>query len=121
MTTKSKKNRFEICLAMSVCLLLIQGGTQLQTRAASITGWGYNNFGQATPPAGNDFVAIAAGAVHSLALRADGSVVGWGRNQYDQITTPTGYDFKAIAAGNYHCLALKTDGSVVGWGANDYG
>jgi len=33
-----------------------------------------------TPPAGNDFVAIAAGGAHSLALKSDGSVVGWGNN-----------------------------------------
>jgi hypothetical protein len=35
----------------------------------SIIGWGYNNYGQATPPAGNDFVAIAAGGYHSLAIK----------------------------------------------------
>jgi len=35
----------------------------------SIVGWGYNGDGQATPPAGSDFVAIAAGGGHCLALR----------------------------------------------------
>ena len=35
-------------------------------------------FGQATPPPGNNFVAIAAGDTHSLALRADGGVVDFG-------------------------------------------
>ena len=44
----------------------------------SIVGWGDNDYGQATPPAGNDFIAIAAGSYHSLALKSDGSIVGWG-------------------------------------------
>ncbi|MBN2314647.1 MAG: hypothetical protein JXM79_12010 [Sedimentisphaerales bacterium] len=35
----------------------------------SIVGWGYNYNGQATPPTGNDFVAISAGFSHSLAIR----------------------------------------------------
>jgi hypothetical protein len=37
--------------------------------AGSIFGWGNNSYGQATPPAGNNFIAIAAGLYHSLALR----------------------------------------------------
>jgi hypothetical protein len=35
----------------------------------SIIGWGWNNFGESTPPEGNDFVAIAAGLDYSLAIR----------------------------------------------------
>ena len=34
----------------------------------SIVGWGKNDSGQATPPAGNNFIAITAGYGHSLAL-----------------------------------------------------
>jgi len=37
--------------------------------AGSIVGWGFNANGQATPPAGNNFVAIAAGEGHSLAIK----------------------------------------------------
>jgi len=33
----------------------------------SIVGWAWNHKGQATPPEGNDFVAISAGGTHSLA------------------------------------------------------
>ncbi|MHC4500778.1 MAG: RCC1 domain-containing protein, partial [Planctomycetota bacterium] len=94
----------------------------------SIVGWGYNNHGQATPPEGNDFVAIDAGSLHSLALKSDGSIVGWGSNYdvwtdvwYGQATPPEGNDFVAIAARWYHSLALKSDGSIVGWGDNYYG
>jgi len=87
----------------------------------SILGWGRNDYGQASPPASNDFIAIAAGGAHSLALQADGSVLGWGYNNDGQATPPAGNDFVAIAAGGEHSLALKADDSIVGWGRNDYG
>ncbi|MHC4302183.1 MAG: hypothetical protein ACYS7Y_33405 [Planctomycetota bacterium] len=35
----------------------------------SVVGWGWNANGRATPPAGNDFVAISAGYSHSLAIK----------------------------------------------------
>ncbi|MCJ7729685.1 MAG: hypothetical protein MUO27_07410, partial [Sedimentisphaerales bacterium] len=75
----------------------------------------------ASPPAGNNFLAIGAGTYFSLGLRNDGTIVGWGRNDFGQTTTPAGNNFVSIAAGGYHGLALKQDGSVVGWGRNDYG
>jgi len=93
----------------------------------SIVGWGRNDHGQATPPDGNDFIAIAAGTEHGLALKSDGSIVGWGNNGnytgdwLGQATPPEGNDFVAIAAGDAHSLALKSDGSIVGWGLNDDG
>jgi hypothetical protein len=48
-----------------------------------LTGWfgnyAANNFGQADVPLGlSNVVAIAAGAFHSFALRANGTVAGWG-------------------------------------------
>jgi alpha-tubulin suppressor-like RCC1 family protein len=83
----------------------------------SVVGWGYNYSGQATPPDVNDFVAIAAGSSHSLALKLDGSIVSWGYNDNGEYTPPDGNDYVAIAAG-VHCLALKSNGSIVGWGSN---
>ncbi|XRB20025.1 hypothetical protein RI054_23g98720 [Pseudoscourfieldia marina] len=62
--------------------------------------WGNNHEGQA-PPAGvqGDFVAIAAGYRHSLALRRDGSVACWGNNWHGQ-APPDGVSgpFKATQA-----------------------
>jgi alpha-tubulin suppressor-like RCC1 family protein len=72
-----------------------------------MVGWGSNGSGQATPPDGNDFVAIAAGGEHSLALKADGSIVGWGNNWAGQATPPDGNDFIAIAAGYDFSLAIR--------------
>ena len=82
----------------------------------SIVGWGDNKYGQATPPAGNDFVAISAGGKHSLALKTDGSIAGWGANSYGQATPPSGNDFVASSAGDDYSLAMNLDGSIVVWG-----
>ncbi|MBN2271878.1 MAG: carboxypeptidase regulatory-like domain-containing protein, partial [Sedimentisphaerales bacterium] len=84
----------------------------------TIVGWGTDYYGQATPPAGNEFTAIAAGWLHSLALRSDGTIVGWGVNW---ATPLAGNEFIAIAAGGYHGLALRSDGTIAGWGDDDYG
>ena len=76
-------------------------------------------------------VAIAAGDVHILALRADGTVVGWGAGlindpsdgiDYGQSIVPANLsNVVAIAAGFAHSLALRADGTVVAWGDNTYG
>ncbi|MCI0499580.1 MAG: hypothetical protein L0Y36_07865 [Planctomycetales bacterium] len=92
------------------------------TSDGSIVGWGDDSYGQATPPAGNDFVAISANAGdHSLALRSDGSIVGWAGDWVGQATPPAGNDFVAIDTGVFHSLALRSDGSIVGWGEDGYG
>jgi len=59
-----------------------------------------NDFGQATPPEGNYYVAIGAGWEHCLAIKSDGSIIGWFRNDYGQARPPQGNDFIAIAAVN---------------------
>ena len=85
-----------------------------------IFGWGENYVGSATPPAGNNFIAIATGINHSLVLKSNGSIIAWGGNSNGECNAPAGNDFIAIAAGGYHSLALKSDGSIIGWGRNDY-
>lgn len=83
----------------------------------SIFGWGSNYHGEATPPAGNDFMAVAAGGSHSLALKTDGTVIGWGYNGSGQASPPANaVDCIAIDAGSYSSLALKADGSLLAWG-----
>jgi alpha-tubulin suppressor-like RCC1 family protein len=43
--------------------------------------WGADSWRSTTNvPGGNDYVGIAAGFFHGLALREDGSLVGWGHN-----------------------------------------
>lgn len=78
-----------------------------------------------------DIVAVAAGAYHSLALKADGTVWAWGANDCGQLGNGTYSDHcdvptqvaglsgvRAIAAGDRHSLAVKNDGTVWGWGDN---
>lgn len=67
-------------------------------------------------------IAIAAGALHIIVLKNDGTVVSWGENYYGQTTRQTTLTgVTAIAAGDYHSVALKSDGTVVCWGKNDDG
>jgi hypothetical protein len=94
----------------------VAGPLPLPDRSGSVVGWGRDNYSQASPPADNECVAIAAGREHSIALRQDGSIVGWGRDNHGQVTPPDGNDYVAITAGERHSLALKQDGSIVGWG-----
>jgi alpha-tubulin suppressor-like RCC1 family protein len=88
----------KIWLAMLVFLF----GTGRQAGAGSVNGWG-SIFLDSDKLAANDFVAIAAGEYHSLALRSDGSIVGWGSNYDDwgnwvgQATPPTGNNYIAIS------------------------
>jgi hypothetical protein len=76
----------------------------------------------AVPPGLHDVVALAAGSIHAVALKRDGTVVAWGWNDQGQINVPADLrDVVAVDAGGYHTVALKRDGTVVAWGANWYG
>jgi probable HAF family extracellular repeat protein len=80
----------------------------------------------------SDVVAIAAGQIHSLALKADGTVWAWGDNSHGQLGTGTQlHEFSpkqvfgfgtiaaaAIAAGGSHSVMLRADGTVFVWGEN---
>src|SRR3972149_2150136 len=110
--------RFPNTLLTLVAACLISSSAWAAPNEGSLVGWGNNDDGQTDVPTGNDFVAIAAGGLHSLALKSDGSLAGWGNNDFGQATVPTGNDFVAIAAGSYHSLALKSDGSLAGGGCN---
>jgi alpha-tubulin suppressor-like RCC1 family protein len=74
----------------------------------------------------SNIVAAAAGELHSLALRRDGTVIasgyynGW--HDYGQTNVPVDLtDAAAISCGSYHSLALRSNGTVVAWGLNDKG
>ncbi|MDP6129788.1 MAG: hypothetical protein QGH77_09295, partial [Planctomycetota bacterium] len=59
----------------------------LWAQSGPIVSWGRDSDGQVsnTPP-GNDFVSIAGGGNHSLALKTDGSIVSWGRDSSGQVS-----------------------------------
>ena len=115
----------------------------------SLWAWGINVYGQlglgdpigeylkVPTPVGSatNWTAVAAGAYHSLGLRADGSLWAWGYNHYGQLglfigdTTdrhsPTQVPFAAncaaVAAGSYYSLGLLAGGTLWAWGRNDDG
>jgi alpha-tubulin suppressor-like RCC1 family protein len=65
---------------------------------------------------GQTFKAIAAGNVHALAVRPDGSVTGWGNGAGGALQPPTHVRFKAVGAGWGFSIGLSTDGTLWGWG-----
>jgi alpha-tubulin suppressor-like RCC1 family protein len=65
---------------------------------------------------GQRFSAIAAGNVHALAIRPDGSVTGWGNSAGGALQPPTHVRFKAVAAGWGFSVGLAADGTLWAWG-----
>jgi alpha-tubulin suppressor-like RCC1 family protein len=77
-------------------------------------------------------VAISPGAIHSLALTADGSVYSWGNNSYLQLGRSGGNSVfaakvtlpaaaRAVTAGWFNSYALMGNGTVMAWGHNGSG
>lgn len=112
----------------------------------TVATWGSNNHGQLgdnwnvweqpvpTVVAGLAGVtAIAAGGMHIVALKSDGTLRAWGGNDQGQtgnvadtdVLTPVtpnaiGNAVK-IAAGYYNSYAVLANGTVMAWGINNYG
>jgi hypothetical protein len=65
-------------------------------------------------------MAIAAGGIHTVVLKNNGSVLAWGGNDSGETTVPVAAQngVVAIAAGASRSVALKTNGAVVAWGYN---
>ena len=78
--------------------------------------------------------SISAGALHALALQADGTLWAWGNNGYGQLGTATAQfnqptpiqvgtatTWRGLSAGYSHSAAVRQDGSLWTWGDNSYG
>lgn len=86
----------------------------------SIKACGDDVWGEANPPSGSDYTAIAAGSFHSLALHSSGAVEGFGWEEYGQIAAPAG-TYRAMDAGFVHSIGLLSSGALAGWGDNENG
>ena len=64
---------------------------------------------------------VAAGRLHTVALREDGTVLATGDNQFGQCDVETWSDIVTIAAGKYHTVGVRKDGTVVAAGDRTYG
>jgi len=110
-------------------LACASAGTAIVTASAG----SYKGTIEITVTEGGDWVQIAGGGHHSLALRNDGTVWAWGRNNYGQLGDGTTTErhtpvqvanltgVQAIAGGFSHSLALRSDGTVWAWGRNSKG
>ncbi|MEY2874757.1 MAG: hypothetical protein RLZZ373_2128 [Pseudomonadota bacterium] len=90
-------------------------------------------------PLANVSQVAAAGTMHALALKKDGTVWSWGWEQYGHLGNGAAFNTKtlakpvltaaglplsnvvAVAAGVSHSVALLKDGTVYAWGYNAYG
>jgi alpha-tubulin suppressor-like RCC1 family protein len=80
-----------------------------------------------------NWTEVAAGGVHSLALKLDGSLWSWGGNEQGQLgdgtfssrSTPSpiasNMTCRTVSAGGLHTVALLEDGTLWTWGDNDHG
>jgi alpha-tubulin suppressor-like RCC1 family protein len=112
----------------------------------SLWAWGDNRSGAVgQPPTSNsaapitrptrvgtetDWVRIASGLGHNLALKKEGTLWAWGQNNAGQVgdgtisnkfaptQITTDHDWKTIAAGAFNSFALKQDGTLWGWGVD---
>jgi alpha-tubulin suppressor-like RCC1 family protein len=148
--TRSKNIPVQVNGLTGVIAIAAGGGHSLAVKSdGTVWAWGLNNFGQLgdgtnirrknIPVQVNGLTGVidtAAGGLHSLAVKSDGTVWAWGRNNLGQLgdetntsrNTPVqvsgfsnGTTDIAIAAGSEHSLALKSDGTFWAWGGNVVG
>jgi len=110
-----------------IAAFLVAAGVVALEQSAHADGivrcWGLNNYGQCNTPADlGPCSRIAAGYLHTIALRSDGGVRCWGRNSEGQCNTPADLGAcSSVAGGGFHTIALRSDGGVRCWGENYYG
>ncbi|KFE69023.1 RCC1 domain-containing protein [Hyalangium minutum] len=148
-TTSNRDGRVAVTgLANAVSVSAGNMHSMAVLRDGSVWTWGGNYYGQIGDGSrGYDsrrpkpwqvdgltqFVAVAAGNLHSLALRADGTVWAWGHNFFGQLGDGTQQqqlrpvpvvgltNVVAIATHHATSYAVRADGSVWAWGNNQSG
>ncbi len=89
----------------------------------TVVGWGYNGFGQCSPPANlGPCLQVAGGGNQTAALQSSGAVIAWGLNAQGQCNVPKNLGAcLQVAAGTNHTAAISNSGIVVVWGDNSLG
>src|SRR3954468_20681220 len=104
----SRRRPVRLQLVWIVFALLLHPNLFQWASAAPIAGkkawaWGYADNGDGltnVPPGLSNVVAVAAGAVHNVVLRSDGTVFSWGASYFGFTNAPPGLsNVVAISAG----------------------
>ena len=90
-----------------------------------------------TTVGGTNWKQVSCGAMHTAAVKTDGTLWTWGSNTYMQLgrsastsgttfstpmqTTVGGTNWRQVAAGKSQTAAIKTDGTIWCWGWNLFG
>ncbi len=82
----------------------------------TVSCWGANEFGQASPPSGLRFSSVTAGGRHTCGITADGQARCWGADDAGQSTPPANANFTEIHAEHDSTCGLSTAGDVICWG-----
>lgn len=82
--------------------------------------WGYDEYGQASPPAGNFTQVSAGGYQHSCAISDSGELLCWGGDSYGALSPPAG-SFTQISVGLYHGCVINGSGELLCWGWDEHG
>ncbi|MFN8248202.1 MAG: hypothetical protein U0T68_04525 [Ferruginibacter sp.] len=116
-----------------VPLATMNSQVKIPVNPTTTTAYQVTSLGDANCSMGAEWIRIATGSYHSLAIRADGSLWAWGLNSYGQLgngsTTNsnqpvrigTANDWARITVGSVYSLAIKTNGTLWAWGRNTFG
>ncbi len=85
------------------------------TAGQTVSCWGDNSAGEATPPAGT-FTSLSAGGRVVCGIRTDHTIACWGDNTYNQTLAPSGQFHQVSVGGNFVC-GLRVDSTIACWGA----
>jgi len=85
----------------------------------TVTCWGADDFGQASPPAGMRFRSVSAGGKHTCGITIEEMTRCWGADDAGQSTPPDGAAFVEVTAVHDSSCGLLHEGDVVCWGDHE--
>jgi hypothetical protein len=107
------------------------GGSLVSTQASPVNSKSsnaYHSIEQNSSTTPVEWVSVAAGSGHTIALKSDGTLWAWGQNDYGQlgigntidqsepVQVGTTSDWISISAGYSRTVGIKSDGTLWEWG-----